>query len=123
MTFRWQIRPEDAWPRFTQTQVDALENDLVAFVEGMLDEVASDMKTQAPWTDRTGNARASLFTALIHEARRTVGILLSHGSVIDYSTFLEYGFSGRFAILAPSVDRWGPKLLAGAQKILRERFR
>lgn len=122
MTLTWHIRPEAAWPRFVQAQVDALEADLVALANEMLDEVVADMKMQAPWTDRTGDARAALFTALIHEARRTVGILISHGSLIDYSVFLEYAHAGRFAILAPTVDRWGPVLFRRAQEIVRKRF-
>lgn len=122
MTFHWQIRPEDAWPPFVQAQVDALEADLVQLAESMTEEITPFMQREARWTDRTGDARAALFSALIHEARRTVGILISHGSLIDYSVFLEYAHAGRFEILSTTLDQFGPKFFQGVREIVRRRF-
>jgi hypothetical protein len=96
---------------------------LVAFAEALAESIEAHMKDTAPWQNRTGNARRSLFTALIHEARQTVGILLSHGSLIDYSVFLEFAHAGQFAILAPTVDVFAPRFFAGVQKIVAARFR
>lgn len=123
MSFSWQVTPEAAWPPFVQAQIDGLETDLVAFAEALGESIEAHMKDSAPWTNRTWNARRSLFTALIHEARQTVGILLSHGSLIEYSVFLEYAHAGRFAILAPTVDVFAPRFFAGVQKIVRKWFR
>lgn len=123
MSFQWQITPEKAWPPFVQAQADGFEADVVALAEAMAESITQAMKDDAPWTDRTGDARAALFAALIHEAHKMVGILLSHGSLIDYSVYLEYDHAGRFAILAPTVDRFAPRFVAGVEKIVRKWFR
>lgn len=122
MIWNWQITPSQAWPPFVQAQVDALEADLVALVEEMLPAITAFMQREARWTDRTGDARSSLFSALIHEARRTVGILVSHGSLIDYGIWLELAHAGRFAIIAPTVDEWGPVFFDRVQELVRRRF-
>jgi hypothetical protein len=58
------------------------------------------MRTGARWTDRTTNARSSLFakatsTGTHHE------LLVSHG--VSYGIYLETRFSGRYAIVQPEI--------------------
>lgn len=58
------------------------------------------MRTQARWTDQTGNARSSLF-AKASKVAQTYKLLLSHG--VGYGIYLETRFSGRYAIVRPEI--------------------
>lgn len=58
------------------------------------------MKLNAPWTDETGAARASLIAVAAHEgSQRTITV--AHG--VHYGIWLEVANSGRFQILAPAM--------------------
>ena len=59
-------------------------------------------KQNAPWTDQTANARQSLH-AWVEEvpAKMQVELYLSHG--VEYGIFLETRFSGRYAIIWPTI--------------------
>ena len=64
--------------------------------------IESYAKDNAPWTDRTGNARQSLhaFTQVL--ARDTVALYLAHG--VNYGVFLELAHQGRYAIIMPTLE-------------------
>jgi hypothetical protein len=58
------------------------------------------MKLNAPWTDDTGAARASLI-AIAANRGSTHTITVAHG--VSYGIWLEVANSGRFQILAPAM--------------------
>jgi hypothetical protein len=68
----------------------------------------SHMRQNAPWTDRTGNARNGLmakheFTPMVkHE------LILYH--TMPYGFWLEVRWSGRYAIIGPTMLEIGPEL-------------
>lgn len=66
-------------------------------------------QTNAPWTDRTGNARRGLHSQYNRRTRTSFVMSLSHG--VDYGIFLELCNSGRFAILMPTVEALMPQIL------------
>lgn len=119
MTVSWNITPEASWGALAQAQADSIEADIVALVDGMLFEVEEYMRREARWTDRTGAARAALYTDIEHVVRESVYLLMSHGPAIDYAVFLEYSFAGRFEILSSTSDVFGPVLYRGAVEIAR----
>lgn len=59
-------------------------------------------KDNAPWTDRTANARQSLhaFTQILAEG--VVALYLSHG--VNYGVSLELAHQGRYAIILPALE-------------------
>jgi hypothetical protein len=59
-------------------------------------------KQNAPWTDRTGNARQSLHAWTEQLSKDAVALYLSHG--VFYGQFLEYKYSGRYAIIWPTIQ-------------------
>ena len=119
MSFSWQITPEAAFvPLYAQYAAE-LEQEIVALAQRITDEITAYMQSNAPWTDRTGDARASLFSVVQHEAKQMVTILLSHGSLIEYDIYLELAHQGRFAIIAPSVDVWGPRVFQEVRAIVQ----
>lgn len=68
------------------------------------------MKTQAPWTDRTGAARSGLFTNAIHFPGVRHEILFSHA--VHYGIWLEVANEERFAIILSSVQKIGTDTMA-----------
>lgn len=68
------------------------------------------MKNNAPWTDQTGNARSGLFAKAFIEPRKVYGIDLGHS--VPYGIWLEVRFSGRYAIIGPTVAHQGPEVMA-----------
>lgn len=81
---RFDGRANDAIAKVFQYQQNAAENRL---------------RTSAPWTDRTTNARNSLFAKADRE--ETVHtLLLSHG--VSYGIFLETMQHGRYGVIVPT---------------------
>ena len=59
-------------------------------------------KENAPWTDRTANARQSLWTTVEALSQDTVALYLSHG--VEYGVHLESRYAGRYAIIWPTIE-------------------
>lgn len=98
---------------------------IAKYFEPILESAA---KTNAPWTDRTANARQSLraytgtdapagYPSSQQLAKDVVEIFLSHG--MYYGIFLETRFAGQFAIVYPTLLEHAPEI----QRMLREVFR
>ena len=66
-------------------------------------------KQNASWEDQTGNARNGL-TASVQAAPPVWRIILAHG--VPYGIWLEVRWSGRYAIIAPTLQHEGPRLMA-----------
>lgn len=58
------------------------------------------MRTNAPWTDRTTNARNGLFAVVVPLGESSWMLVLSHG--VDYGIWLEVLGSGEYAIVRPA---------------------
>lgn len=70
-------------------------------------EMTAYAKKNAPWTDRTGNARAGLHTA------HSIGsnyfeLVVAHS--VPYGIWLEVRWSGKYAIIGPTIF-WGGRLM------------
>lgn len=74
------------------------------------------MKSNASWTDRTGNARQSLNAEVEDMAMDMVEIVLSHG--VEYGIYLELSHGGAYAIIAPAVDVFAPRIWADVRAML-----
>lgn len=72
-------------------------------------------KENAPWADRTGNARQSLHSFVEELSNDTVRLYLSHG--VDYGIFLETRFAGKYQIIWPTIHRHLPQIRQMLQEI------
>jgi hypothetical protein len=66
------------------------------------------MRSNAPWTDRTGNARNGL-RGTPKIGGMTVSIVLSHS--VPYGIWLETRWGGAYAIIGPAIQHWGPETM------------
>lgn len=76
----------------------------------------SYMKENAPWTDRTGNARSGLRATPFHEPPIRHGIILSHS--VPYGIWLEVRFEGKNAIINPTLEQMGPELMGTFRELI-----
>ena len=95
--------------------VKALKNadpKLLAMIDSTMQywapRVESYMKTNASWTDRTGNARNGLAARAYREGKEA-GIVLYHQ--VPYGIWLEVANSGRYAIINPTIESQGPMVM------------
>jgi hypothetical protein len=82
-------------------------------------QAQNEMRANAPWTDRTGNARSALFSLAEMAAKDVVILYLSHGTAIYYGVFLETRYAGKYAIIVPTMQRILPQL----ERMLKDIFK
>lgn len=114
--FRWVVPPADVFPQMSQAYIQRVRQAVYTLCQFYAPQIEADMKASAPWTDRTGNARQTLSAAAQEVAD---AILIEMGYGVDYGIYLEHKNSGRYAILAPTVDKFGPIVMQGIQRLLR----
>lgn len=127
---RW-IRPPEELARAIERYGDRVLQAVAAVAQYTATAMQNDAKANAPWTDRTGNARTGLFgTSEADFAQKVVTIYLSHGATIDYGVFLELGGgsgaggdgngpgSGRYAIIMRTMQNHYEPLM----QMLRDAF-
>lgn len=90
--------------------------------DAMEAEAETYMRTNAPWSDQTGNARAGLFAP--HTSTPMVMHRLTPHHTMSYGYWLEVKWSGRHAIVGPTMFHIAPILAAnvaaGVNRAIRE---
>lgn len=81
-----------------------------AFENGA-DQVLTYAQANAPWNDRTGAARDSLFTN-VYEQGGEIFLELAHG--VDHGQWLEIIQNGRFAIIMPTLEQFAQQIFEDA---------
>lgn len=105
---------------------DTLTHGLTWFKQNVEDEISHEieefareceayMKSNAPWQDRSGNARSGL-SGTAYRKNDVNGVLLAHGE--SYGRFLELRFGGRDAIVIPTLEEKGPELMGRMRGLL-----
>jgi hypothetical protein len=92
-------------------------DDVVDAIRIMLDywaaRAVTQMRTEARWTDRTTNARNGLAAQRFNETDG--GSLVLYHSV-PYGIWLEVRWSGRYAIVGPTLNNIGPQVMRSIQE-------
>lgn len=113
---RITIERDEITPR-----LDAFPDKLQTAVDGVFKYAATDiqnhMRTKAPWTDRTGNARQGLFAKSFTEPKKWV-IVMYHS--VPYGIWLEVRWGGRYAIIKPTLQVKGREVMALLNKVMRK---
>ncbi len=79
-------------------------------------EIESKMKTNRPWTDRTGMAKATLNTKVSQPSKTIVRITLAHG--VSYGIWLELAHGKNYAIIAPTIRDEGPRVVEDLNNLM-----
>lgn len=78
------------------------------------------MKTNAPWTDRTGNARQGLHGATHRERLKLYAVILAHTAA--YGIWLEVAHGGKFRIIQPSLVTTGSETMRDVSALFAVMF-
>ena len=104
-TFEWDDKK-------LRVNVDRLPDKVDAMIKKTLEYHASRgeaaMKKNAKWNDQTGNARQSLH-ASVESSPGKHTLTLAHG--MPYGIWLEVRWSGRLAIIRPTLQTLGPEVM------------
>lgn len=79
-------------------------------------EIEAYAKTNRKWRDRTNQAKANLRCVASRPQRYLVRITLSHG--VDYGIWLELANEKRYAIIQPTLDVYGPKVMSSLDGLM-----
>lgn len=77
-------------------------------------------RQNAPWRDRTSNARNGLYARAERDAP-IYRIIIGHS--VPYGVWLEVRWSGRYQIIRPTVDHEGPELMRTVSTMYQRMFR
>ena len=78
------------------------------------------MKQNAPWTDRTGNARQGLHAVPERERLRHYTLILAHA--VSYGIWLEVRNSGKYEIIQPALIRRGQAVMLDMSRLFERAF-
>jgi hypothetical protein len=116
-SIRW-VRPPDQLAKAIEQYGDRVLVAVTAVAGWIATLMQNDARANAPWTDRTGNARTGLFgTAERDVARSLVTIYLSHGADLDYGIWLELANAGRYAVIERTIEAHLPELRAELEQV------
>ena len=112
MGIKWTKKPSQlAIGRYACT----LERAVQAMARESAMAMEADAKTNAPWQDDTGAARAGL-KGIVEETPAGLRIVLMHS--VEYGVHLEFARGGRYAILWPTIEAEVPRLKAELKRIV-----
>lgn len=79
-------------------------------LEELAEEVESYMHREAPWEDQSGAARDGLRAEYNDAGLFKHEIILYHS--VDYGIWLEVRWNGRYAIIQPTIEHFGPQVMS-----------
>lgn len=79
-------------------------------------ELEATMKQNRPWTDRTGMAKATLNAKVSQPNEDLIRITLAHG--VNYGIWLELTNEKNYAIVGPTVDQEGPRMVTDLHDLM-----
>lgn len=74
-------------------------------------------KQNAPWTDRTGNARQGLKGQAYWGDRETMVIVVSHS--VDYGLWLELAMNRNYAVLEDAIEEKRSELFRAIERLMK----
>lgn len=79
-------------------------------MQELAEEVEEYMRTNAPWNDLTGEARGGLTAEAVDDGLFQHAIVIYH--TVEYGIWLEIRWNGRYAILVPTIEHYGPIVMS-----------
>jgi hypothetical protein len=116
MAIKWDNPPSTAVPQMVETYQARLHRALFILAVSYAPRIEAWMKENAVWTDRTSNARQTLWSEAFDFADVVV---LAFGHGVSYGQFLEWANQGRYAIITPALDYFAPKVWQDAKGLIK----
>ena len=112
----WQTTPEQAFTELADEYASAIHRGVFLLATRYAPEIEAWMKANASWTDRTGNARQTLYAEVTDIVNSAVILFFGHG--VEYGVFLELAHGGTYAIVTPALDHFIPRIWADVKAML-----
>lgn len=113
-SFRW-IRP----PSYLQNNISLYGDRAIAAVFALAQDQAqrgqNEMRTRAPWTDRTGNARAGLMAVAV-QRKDHISIYFVHS--VYYGKWLELANAGKYQIVYVTMVQNAAEFMRRLKRLL-----
>lgn len=117
MSLVWQTTPEQALGDLAEAYVSAIRAGVLAIAERRAPEIQAWMQANHLWENITGVAEASLAAEVFQMGADMVEIYMSQGAY--YGLFLEVSNGGKYSILTPAFDTWGPIVWGDVLRMMR----
>lgn len=115
MGFKWDVPPDAIFPEMANNYTQAIFQSGRQIAYDRAEDMEAWAKQNAPWTDRTGDARERLH-ATVEETGPIGTIVLAHG--VEYGLQLEIRNGGAYAIIAPAIDMFAPIVMRDLQRMM-----
>jgi hypothetical protein len=92
-----------------------IKRNMVAAAKYTAGQAESYMKSEAPWTDRSGAARNGLGTEVVVSTNKVAIVLYQS---VEYGPFLEVRWGGKYAIIEPTMAAAGPIFLEALARMI-----
>ena len=79
-------------------------------------EIEAKMKLNRPWTDRTNMAKTMLSAKVSQPSDNLIRITLAHG--VEYGIWLELANEQNYAIIAPTINEEGPRIISDLNNLM-----
>lgn len=98
------------------TYREEVKQGVLNLFEDLSSKIEDSAKQNAPWTDRTGQARAGLTAYVYRYSAQSVSVILYHKAL--YGIFLEVCNGGRYAIIDQTMLSFRPILVKELRRII-----
>lgn len=117
--FEWQVTPEIAFGQLVNGYTNRIRAGVRRIAHRRAVDIEEWMKDNHPWQNITGAAEAGLEAFVEEIALDITQIILTHGEGVEYGVYLELAHGGRWGVISPALDVWGPIVWRDVQALLR----
>lgn len=126
--FKWTTPPLAVWPQGAEAYIVAVRRGVHGVMQRWAPEIENHMKSNAPWTDRTANARQGLYAAVeppsSTEVVNVIELIMAHSMFYGYYlenwnpvTSAPMMRPPRWQIIEPTLDYFAPRVWADVQRL------
>lgn len=112
----WKVSPRQAWTPGMKRYESAVRKGVHSQLQYWAPVVEEEAKRDAPWTDRTANARQTLH-GMVTETPDKTRLSLGHG--VDYGLWLEIANGGRYGIVKKVLERHYGDIMQSIRDLLK----
>jgi hypothetical protein len=113
--FIWSTKPSAVFDAAVEKYAAAIRTELDNLADAWEPIIEDYMKLNAPWKDRSSNARQGL-NVRVDKSKERTELVLAH--TVEYGIYLELAHAGAWAIINPTLDIYGPKVWDSVLDIL-----
>lgn len=116
MAFQWVVSPEVAYEDLFDNYARVIFQSGNRVAHQRAAQMQAWGRENAPWTDRSGRARAELGVRVEDDEFGIGTIIVEHGP--PWGLWLEIANQGRFSIITKMIDVFAPQLWNDLQRIM-----